>query len=452
MTLPSGMSEKDFQAELHKVVSQSSPINERNRLFGRDDVLKKISRGLSAPGRHVFIYGDRGVGKTSAAIIGAQIHTEQDGCFVHLGCATDSSFKFICANIIQQALRISKFSAVKTQGSFSIDLKIIRLARSQDFSDKVIADEIASVSDAVYMFRELSEVIKNVTVVVDEFDKLDVLDRKLFADLVKLVGDQGVGIKFIFTGVATDIDDLLSGHASSIRQLDNISLDKMSYDSRWKILESACAHFGLSVDHEVLVKASMVCDGYPYYLHLIAERILYLVYEQDQIIRHVDLSIYMHALEHAIENTMPQLRQPYAKAIAIPSNDNEAVLWATADTDYYDRFLRDYFLSYEIIARRLGGIKLDYAAFSKRVRDLRKAERGAILEPGIKKGLYSYRDRMLRGYVRMQAAAHGIELQSDVIKDPSIPTAQPGSMTRGYRGGSAPRGYGGSYWPDYDSD
>lgn len=60
----------DFEAfgnRLNEVLTLSVPIRTPEKLFGREHQLETIQLALKSPGRHVFIYGDRGVGKTSLA-------------------------------------------------------------------------------------------------------------------------------------------------------------------------------------------------------------------------------------------------------------------------------------------------------------------------------------------------------------------------------------------------
>ena len=57
----------DFGQRIHAVLFPSSPIQSHEFLFGRDGQLDRIRKALMAPGRQVFIYGERGVGKSSLA-------------------------------------------------------------------------------------------------------------------------------------------------------------------------------------------------------------------------------------------------------------------------------------------------------------------------------------------------------------------------------------------------
>jgi uncharacterized protein len=59
--------EDEFGKEMHRVLSPSNAIQTPELLHGRAKQLEEIRRALYSPGRQIFIYGHRGVGKTSLA-------------------------------------------------------------------------------------------------------------------------------------------------------------------------------------------------------------------------------------------------------------------------------------------------------------------------------------------------------------------------------------------------
>jgi hypothetical protein len=85
---------------------------------------------------------------------------------------------------------------------------------------------------------------------------------------------------------------------------------------------------------------------------------------------------------------------------------------------------------------------LDYDKYGTRIRSLKGKSCGEILVPdGSKPGLYQYRESMFRGYVRMQAEAHGVELLGK-SRDPSVKAVihVPASANRGYYSSKPPVG------------
>jgi hypothetical protein len=74
MTIPN-VSDERLKEILSENLTPSDTIKTPDRLFGREKMLQRIDRAFSSPGRQIFIYGDRGVGKTSVALTSAFLHT-----------------------------------------------------------------------------------------------------------------------------------------------------------------------------------------------------------------------------------------------------------------------------------------------------------------------------------------------------------------------------------------
>ena len=69
-----GISRDEFIRLLPQLLTPTTPIRSAEFLRGRDKILEDIRRAFIQPGRHVFIHGDRGVGKTSLAQTAAIEH------------------------------------------------------------------------------------------------------------------------------------------------------------------------------------------------------------------------------------------------------------------------------------------------------------------------------------------------------------------------------------------
>ena len=55
-----GFDKHHFGIRLNEVLFASQPIQSIEHLYGRAPELDRIEKALFAPGRHIFIYGDRG--------------------------------------------------------------------------------------------------------------------------------------------------------------------------------------------------------------------------------------------------------------------------------------------------------------------------------------------------------------------------------------------------------
>ncbi len=279
-----------------------------------------------------------------------------------------------------------------------------------DFSSK-----IKGLSDAVEVLKEVAALHSEVpVVVVDEVDRIeDEREIDLLADLLKQLGDKRIELKFLFTGVGATLNEILGAHRSAIRQLETIELPRLSWDARWNIAIHALNIFNIEIPRDIYIRLAAVSDGYPYYVHLIVEKILWLLFEKEEVVTKVSWDDYYSALDKAIVGITAELSRPYEMAVNQRSRDYEEVLWSTSADEWQGAYLSDMHGQYVNILSQIDGKDaLSYAKFSSRIRNLLKAEYGGILKKGKKRGYYHYREKMLRGYIRMQAEANRIEIIS----------------------------------------
>jgi uncharacterized protein len=349
------------------------------------------------------------------------------------------------ANIAIQALGQSRLRSTKTSVKTGVTWRFLTLERSAENVARDLHAEIRGVLDAVEVLREVAEIHSDTPIVVlDEFDRIrDADTRHIFADLIKHLGDKKVNLKFTFTGVAGSLSELLGAHQSAIRQLATIELGRLSWDARWDISLAVARDFQLELPRDIYVRIAAVSDGFPYYVHLITEKMMWRAWEDPSDVRAITWEHYRDGLKDAIESINAELRRPYEVAVTQRTDDYEEVLWSTADGEFLQRFMYSMFDSYAyILKQREGRVPLTLDKFKARIRALRTERAGSILmAEDARKGLYWYRETTLRGYVRMQAEANGIELVGD--KDPTVARQEvhvPSNARIGYRGSTVPRG------------
>jgi hypothetical protein len=409
-----------FGTQLNKLVFPSHPIDRIEHLYGRTKELDRIEKALFAEGRHIFIYGDRGVGKSSLAATAANQYQSADASYIDVGCAPNATLASIVANIALQAAKVSRINSVTKNASAGVKTRYFSVEAGVTEVSRNLHDEIRSVTDAVEVLREVSQVHSEKPVIVlDEFDRIQSADeRSQFADLLKQLGDKRIPIKLIITGVGASLDALLGAHQSAIRQLETIELPRLGWEARWEIVQSVTDAFGITVNKNELIRIAAVSDGYPYYVHLISEKLMWHLFDEPQVVLQASKAHYQAAIRDAVYSVAAELKRPYEMAIKQRSGDYEEVLWSTADSDYLHRYPADMYSSYTYIMTKLQNkTPLDQDRYANRIRSLKKTSCGAILIPDpIVKGLYTYREKMLRGYVRMQAEANGIELIGEEAK------------------------------------
>ncbi len=438
-----GYTKDEFGTKLGKILSTSRPIQSIEHLKGRSKELDTIEKSLYAPGRHVFIYGDRGVGKSSLAATAAYQYQSAEREPVFVSGSVDDTFQTVIVNIANQALRRPRTEAIRTNTTMSLEWRGIKWSDGIERSNLDISSQIRTVGDAVELLKQIAEAHSEKPIVVlDEFDTIvDVNERNKFASLLKQLGDQSVKLKFIFTGVGHSLDELLGAHQSAYRQLETVELPRLGWEARREIVLEASDAFNLSLDNNVNWRIAMVSDGYPYYIHSITEKILWEAFSSAQEVNEIGWDLFFQGLQDAILSINAELKKPYGQAVLNRSSEFEEIVWSTADHDDLSRVLSDMYQSYtKIVAKRgQNSILLDQSRYGAQLRKLKEENYGAILQQELgRPGWYGYREKMLRGYVRMQAEANGIQLTGE--RPAPKQKMYVGNARNGYRGPDTPKG------------
>lgn len=422
-----GYSEEEFGTEIHRHVRPSKPIDTIELLKGRQSELDEIRRALFADGRHIFIYGDRGIGKSSLAQTAAFQYQTSDASIIQIGCTKTSTFLDIIESIARRLIDSLDSTELQTKGG--INLKIITLEVAYKTSSKPEAPKITNMDQALDVISDIREIHSDKPIIViDEFDAITNQEERFkFAEFLKKMGDSGIYVPMIFSGIATSLDDLLGGHLSSIRQLKPIPLSPISWDSRWDILVEALEAFKITFDEEIKYRVAGISDGFPYYVHLITEHLLWAVFDDRETSHQATSKHYITALENAVKSVQEQIRKPYDKATLRHSQDFHHIIWAAADSANLHRNIDSMYASYERILRDLSRSDhperiqpIDRKKFSQRLSTLTKDSHGGVLRKMSenRNGWYQFSENMLRGFVRLLAETHGVQLWIEEAKAP----------------------------------
>lgn len=412
MAIP-GMNRPQFEQVLHTRLSPTTPIRSPEFLKGRGKKLEDIRKSLVSPGRHVFVYGDRGVGKTSLAQTAAFEQQSSDGNPILLTCDSRSTFFTVIRDLGNHFLasdptiqkRVSQLKA----GAKS---SVITAEMSHQI-ERGSVPELASINQAVALIRFIAEGHSRAPVVViDEFERLvNAGDKMLFSDFIKQISDQSVPIKLIFCGVGVSLDQLLAAHHSCYRYLTSVNLERLNWDGRLDIIKSAASAFGVTVERTSAIRIAAVSDGFPHYVHLVCEKLFWEVFEDDAPVAVTQAHHYVAAVKAAVQDIEAYLRGAYDKATKKYQRDYEEVLWAAADNNELIRRSTDIFKSYKRIMR--GNDKaLSRDKFNQRMNALKKPTHGSVFK-ATRQGWYEFRENILRGYVRLRAEEQGVQLDID---------------------------------------
>lgn len=434
-----GFDRNRFVETLRAHITASKPVQSIEHLYGREKELQRIEQALEADGRHIFIFGDRGVGKSSLAASAAAQYQSSDADPISIPCGPDTTFYGTVEDLARKV--IGGFNATrKLDVAQSLTVLGVYTVSVNNVKRDIEVPKVDSMFAAVEAIKAVAVLhSKMPVVVIDEFDQIgSEKERSLFASFLKNLGDSGVNVKFIFTGVAASLDELLRSHESSFRQLHTERLDRLAWSGREEIVMNAASAFDLSIGDELAYLIAKISNGFPYYVHLITEHLLWQAFNSDVTITELDDSLFRPALTEAIAGISAQLQRPYTAATAHRSADYRDVVWATADSESDFRSVEAMWKSYLRIHQAIYGESpsaenrpFDKSAFTARISALKKKSFGEILQPYMdRRGIYAYRENILRGFVAMKALEANVELQGDVPDEPKMPTAK-AKVTKG---------------------
>ena len=231
-------------------------------------------------------------------------------------------------------------------------------------------------------------------------------ERDLFAEFIKNISTLDNDVRFIFCGIASDVDELLNSHPSAGRILETIQLEKLHHNFLWQIITTVSDKLRVSIDREMLVRIGQISDGFPHFVHLIGDTMFWDIYDDAEEVTAANNSHFRAGIKGALKRSDAVLRAQYKKATQKTKNtdDYEEALWAMADTNSDQRQLQEiYESSYaRIMQKRLGRRALSRETFNQRLLTLRKDSHGCIIV-GHGSGWFSFRENIMRGYVRLRA-------------------------------------------------
>ena len=200
-------------ARLSTVFTPGAPVKSRDLFAGRVDQVLQITAALPQAGRHIVIYGERGVGKTSLANVLTEflypIGDDKVMEAVRLNCNTNDTFK---------SLWTKAFKAAKIE---------IPDGWTYGTPDP---DEIRSL---------LEDLEDPLVLVFDEFDRVDDDEAlSLLADTIKALSDHAVDTKIVIVGVGSSIDQLIGEHESVQRAIEEVSVQRMSEEDMSDIIRN----------------------------------------------------------------------------------------------------------------------------------------------------------------------------------------------------------------------
>jgi Cdc6-like AAA superfamily ATPase len=353
---------------------------------------------VAGRGEHAVVYGERGVGKTSLAAVGALIVQRPTVAAVRVNCDGGDDF----ASIWRKALgKIRMLQNVPSVGFAGAEGEVV-ISAADALPQEPTPHDVETV--LTMLERAMTTVI-----FFDEFDRVPrgVVSR-LMADTIKTLSDQGVNTTIVLVGVADDVGQLIAEHESIERGLTQIPMPRMSGDELKDIVRRGLASVEMTIGDDAVGRITALSQGLPHYTHLLGqEAARSAVWDRTD---NVEISDVVVAMRKAVDRSPHSLAAKYHAATSTPR----------AKTLYPDVILaaalaRGDELGYVAAVdirdplRAITKKPYEIPAFSPHLHELTEEDRGCVLQKtgAPRRFRFRFTNPLLQPYVIMRALAEG---------------------------------------------
>lgn len=372
-----------------------APIDEEQLFAGRMDEVMKMLTAVMERSKHVVLFGERGVGKTSLSNIFWKRFNKTLRSFIVARVQAGPGDTF--SSLWIRALEELKASAANT-----------------DNEDIARFDTDYEVITPSHVRRELQKIGPNALpiIIVDEYNEVRDADAKrLTANLIKEFYDFTVTTTVILVGVAENISELIEDHNSIGRALVQIPLSRMSESELKEIIQKRASRTVMKFTNDAMWTIVILSRGLPFFTQTLSKHAaLNAIVDRRISVTNEDVEA---AMTKFIEDTEVSFREAYRDATrsnqenyfqqsllacALARTDDQGFFTAADVVEPYSAIMRD---------------KKRIAHFEKHLRRFSSDEGGNILikRGGDRQQTFRFTDPMMQPYVIIRG------IQSNMIDE-----------------------------------
>jgi Cdc6-like AAA superfamily ATPase len=291
--------------EANQLFTPSAPIAVAEMFAGRQEQAAKIVDAIGERGRHVILYGERGVGKSSMAQIVPFFIPRgpkpQQVRHIRVPAFPGDTFSVVAKRI---------FSKIHLENDYGEGMKVYNVA--EFYPGQVTIDDFLN---EMGMFKETEIPI----VVLDEFNEIDDEDTSIvISNIIKALSDSGSNVTIIVVGVADNVNDLIERHESIERCTEQVQMPRMAVTERREVLERRLARLGMEISGDGKWKIINLSKGLPAYVHSLGKFAAYSALKQGK------LSITEDDVDEAINEVLRSSQQSLKDAYETATRSNQA--------------------------------------------------------------------------------------------------------------------------------
>ncbi|MCG8620463.1 MAG: ATP-binding protein [Proteobacteria bacterium] len=383
----SGEEKARFEIKARSLFTPAAPISKGELFNGRLPQIGRIIKAVFDAGRHVILFGERGVGKTSLG-----------NALPHLLKAGDS-IKVIrvqsSPNDDYEALWGKVFSEiwVKVPGANHGNYGNEETVKRTMLDIYKASKKQVTPNEVVNVMRGFAEKMFFVTI-FDEYDCIQNKEaRKIMAHTIKALSDAGVNVTIVLIGVADDINALVEDHQSVNRNIEEIRMPRMNKGEMEEVLDKRLPTLGMAIENDAKNMIVTLSRGLPEYVHILGRDSVLDATSKDQKI--ITIQNVREAVKAMLQYSDQSASNSYRKAVA--SNKPNALYkkvilaCAMAEVDGEGQFNPAGIV--HPLRKISGRGDIDIANFQPHLSKFCSNERGNILERRGRPRAYKYRFR-----------------------------------------------------------
>ena len=299
--------------EAYTVFTPSRPIISQELFCGRQNEIERLKDALFMGGRHALLYGDRGVGKTSLARQACRV---AEMTFYTHQCSSSDTFEIIAEDFLSSiGIEYRLTEEVSEKGS--VNVAPLGIGAKADIEKSFSKKLSYAPSNPSWVSKQLQN--HECVLIIDEYDVISSSEEKTkISQLIKSLSDIDSKTKIIVVGIGTSAKDLLAGHESIVRCLEEVHLGRMNRDELSSILDNAEGRLDISIEDavkEIITKSS---NGFPYFTHLLGLKTVIEALNKDK--ETVDMDDYHDGLAMALQSMDRSLQDSYTFAVGDRNN------------------------------------------------------------------------------------------------------------------------------------
>ncbi|MBU6463892.1 MAG: AAA family ATPase [Bradyrhizobium sp.] len=360
-----------------------APIDEEDLFAGRSSEVHRIIETVFSKSKHVVLFGEKGVGKTSLSNIFWKRFNKTLKSFIvaRVQAGPHDTFSSLWLRALEELQAAGDASGKSDYVQFNANFETITPSQVR---------------------RELQKCKVNALpiIIIDEYSEVvDDDAKKLTANLIKEFYDFTITTTVILVGVAENISELIADHASIDRAIIQIPLNRMSDNELKEIIQKRANRTVMTFSGDATWTIIALSRGLPYFTQTLSKfAALHAIDNQRIEVTNEDVEA---SMARFIEGSEKSFKEAYRDAIRSNQDNNfehSLLACALAKPDEEGFFTaNDVVDPYSAIMKE----KKRIAHFEKHLRRFSSDDGGNILikRGGDRKQTFRFKDPMMQPYV-----------------------------------------------------